>query len=138
MSRKPLETTELPRKRGRHPRWRVRIVREDTCVFDSRSVSVRIPDRQAAAQLGDLVTKAVEMGLDVRTFPNAVWDGDLDDDCSATIHGFRAHAEHLEGPKDGGTWYCSVGDIFHTADVGFSPKNGRAARWLCEVAASIG
>ncbi len=44
----------------------------------------------------------------------------------------------IEGPRDGGLWYCAVSGAgktwFHTADNrDIEPKNGRAARWLCQV-----
>lgn len=68
------------------------------------------------------------------------WGGDYDDDCSAVTDGLYTHAEHLEGSRRGGIWYCSVSEqcgrkrLFHTADQpDIQPRNGAAARWLCEL-----
>ena len=70
------------------------------------------------------------------------WHGIFNDDCAATWKNYQAHAEHLSGPQRGGIWYCSVSDAeggryFHTADRSdIQPKNGVAARWLCELVVS--
>ncbi len=71
------------------------------------------------------------------TAPAVEWSGDLDDDYSAVIGPMYAHAEHLNGPAQGGIWYCHVSDDdeirFHSLDLAIEPRNGEAARWLCEL-----
>ena len=111
-------------------------------MFESAWVSIRYSTRGDAAWLAGLVD-----GLAVREervgrpgAPSTVgvpWEGDLNDDCWIGAGDWRAHAEHIDGPRHGGAWYCSVNRagerLFHTADWGVQPRNGAAARWLCEL-----
>ena len=128
-----IEIWQLERPKGRKPRWAYRITDDVTYVFDSRSVSVHVLSPDAARWIARLIE-----GLRSRT-QTLHWNGDLKDDCSAVWKKFHAHAEHLQGPRRGGIWYCSVGDVdgnrfFHTADYpDIQPRSGAAARWLCEL-----
>ena len=137
---------EAARPKQRHPQWAFRVMVGDAVVFDSAWVALRYGSRDDAAWLAGVIRRLTESWTpeggqaDLRPGSSSVrWTGDLSDDCTAEILGYRAHAEHLHGPRRGGAWYCGVhcegGRIFHTADRRIEPKKGEAARWLCEVLA---
>ena len=130
-----IETQLKERPKGREPSWVVRVIDDGALVFSSESKSIRFKNEAAAKLLGRVVATAVEAETPI--LPNGIqWKGDLDDDCTASIGRFRAHAEHLEGPRRGGIWYCQVYDVLHSVEAGIVPRNGEAARWLCEVVAN--
>jgi hypothetical protein len=139
-----VEVWQYARPGGRSPRWAFRVTAGGAVVFESAWVSVRYQAREDAAWLAELIDALAEQGAfhgcpgHPTSAPLAVrWDGDLGDDCSATVGTLYAHAEHLSGPFRGGVWYCSVRregeSLFHTAERGVQPRSGEAARWLCEV-----
>lgn len=132
-------TTEVwlqDRPKGRKPCWAFRVTDGEQLIFQSRQVSVRLLSRDAACWVARLVDALHGPGKPLE------WRGDLEDDCSAASKNLGAHAEHLHGPRRGGNWYCSVGGLdgtrfFHTADQNdVQPRNGGAARWLCELVIS--
>jgi hypothetical protein len=118
--------------------WAFRVTIGGRIVFESRGVSIRFMSREAASQIAELVE-----ALDGAVWALA-WRGDPADDCSATWGRFGAHAEHIRGPRRGGSWYCSVfgsdGErYFHTADENdVQPRSGQAARWICELVVAAG
>ncbi|MCE9560774.1 MAG: hypothetical protein K8U57_01840 [Planctomycetes bacterium] len=69
--------------------------------------------------------------------PVLSWGGDLGTDHGSTVGDIVCHAEHLSGPVRGGSWHCQVSrggeQLFHTAESGVQPRNGKAAWWVCEV-----
>ena len=122
--------------------WSFAISQDGTTLFDSTSLGVRLTTRQAAEWLSALIEHLIATGVSINDY-DLVWSGDLDDDCHFTDEPFRAHAEHLAGPRRAGVWYCAVTDTkgnqryFHTADFpGIEPKSGAAARKLCLMAMS--
>ena len=131
------EVWQFDRPKGRKPIWACRVMDDATVIFESRVVAVRLLSCDAASWIARMVealhgaTQSLE------------WRGDLEDDCSAVWKRFGAHAEHLNGPRRGGIWYCSVDDLdgkrfFHTADnPDIQPRSGAAARWLCELVVSL-
>jgi hypothetical protein len=139
-----VEVWQHARPKGRPPRWAFRVTRGDAVAFESAWVAIRYSAREDASWLAGLIDSLVARGtLPGRPgHPNTAsagvrWDGDPDDDCQTTVGDMHAHAEHLHGPRRGGAWYCSVSRsgerLFHTADCGVQPRNGGAARWLCEL-----
>ena len=137
-----VEVWQHARPKGRPPRWAFRVTRDEAVAFESAWVAIRYSERGDASWLAGLIDSLVARG----TLPwrpghpapaETMWDGDLDDDCRATVGDMHAHAEHLHGPRRGGAWYCSVSRsgerLFHTADCGVLPRSGGAARWLCEL-----
>ena len=129
----PCEIWQQDRPKGRKPVWAFRLIDGATESFTSQCISVRLLTRDAAAWVAGLVEAQRGSTL---LLP---WTGDFDDDCSVTWKRLYAHAEHMEGPRRGGIWFCSVSDLdgkrlFHTADnADVQPKSGSAARWLCEL-----
>jgi hypothetical protein len=128
---------QFDRPKGRKPLWACRVTDGATVIFASRSVSLRLLSRDAARWLGRLVEAAHQRGCPVAA--TLEWTGDLEDDCQVKWKQLWAHAEHLQGRRRGGIWYCSVTGrdghrFFHTID---SPdiqlRSGAAARWLCEL-----
>jgi hypothetical protein len=138
---------EAHRPKRRDPQWTFRVMAGGALVFDSACVALRYGTREDAAWLAWVINRLAESWASVGGEPglrpggsSVGWRGDINDDCQAEILGCWAHAEHLYGPRRGGAWYCQVqcdgGRIFHTADRRVEPKNGGAARWLCEVLAT--
>jgi len=129
-----IDVRRITRPKGRAPVWAFRVSDGSAVTFDSSSVSLRLSSHAAAARLGCLVSK-----LPSTTAIGLAWIGDLKDDCWATCGPHHAHVEHQQGPKRGGVWYWSVGHedgsvVFHSSDhPDIQPKDGRAARWLCEL-----
>jgi hypothetical protein len=134
---------EVPRGKHRSPVWACRVTAGETVVFDSAWVSVRYRTTEDARWLATLVEALHDGGAFLgppghrRVEPDVRWAGPLNDDCAAFAGGLYAHAEHLDGPRRGGVWYCAVSRegtfLFHTSDRGVVPRDGEAARWLCEV-----
>lgn len=132
-------TTEIwqqVRPNRRNPCWAFRVTDEATEVFQSRQTSIHFLSRDAAASVTRMVAAVRGPGQSLD------WLGDLDDDCSAAWNDFSAHAEHMQDPRRGGNWYCSVtrtdgSRFFHTADQpDIRPRSGASARWLCELVIS--
>jgi hypothetical protein len=132
-------TTEIwqqDRPKGRNACWAFRVTDGDSVIFQSRQVSVRLLSRDAASWVARMIEELRGPGRSLE------WQGDMEDDCSAVWRTFGAHAEHLHGPRRGGSWYCSVGGpngtrFFHRADrADVQPRSGGAARWLCELVIS--
>lgn len=146
----PIQVWSASRPKNRPPVWACRVKEGETIVFDSAWVSVRLLSQAGAIWLAELVQMlhirggfSAPPGHGPTPSAQVLWHGDLRDDCSATIGGYFAHAEHMSGPRRGGIWYCSVQNekevIFHTAvNCDIQPRNGEAARWLCELTASAG
>ncbi|AGA28307.1 hypothetical protein [Singulisphaera acidiphila] len=138
-----VEVWQYARPKGRSPRWDFRVTHGDAVAFESAWVAIRYSAREDASWLAGLIDLLVACGTllwrpghPAPTSAGMRWDGDLDDDCWATVGDMHAHAEHLHGPRRGGAWYSSVsrsGRLFHTADCGVQPRSGVAARWLCEL-----
>jgi hypothetical protein len=121
------------------------VTREDRVIFESSWTSLDLRSAAAAHWLAGVVAELSDSGV-FRAPPGHCkepspycWSGDLDDDCVLREQVGMAHAEHLDGPRNGGIWYCSVygqndTPLFHTADSpDVVPRNGSAARWLCEL-----
>ncbi len=143
------ELWQAIRPKGRSPLWVFHVIRDDAVIFDSAWVSVHYRSREDAAWLAELIDDLAQRGAflgcpghAVRPPPPLHWDGDLNDDCSASFGELYAHAEHLSGPVRGGNWYCSVSragkSLFHTADYGIALVVGRRpggfaswSRWQC-------
>jgi hypothetical protein len=132
------------RPKGRPPRWAFRVTGRNAVVFESAWVAIRYAVREDASWLALLIDSLVARGTlpgrsghPTPALAGMRWDGDPVDDCRVTVGDMCAHAEHLHGPHRGGAWYCSVSRsgelLFHTADLGIQPRNGAAARWLCEL-----
>jgi hypothetical protein len=144
---------QLHRPKLRPSVWACYVHVGSKTVFDSRWLSLRLWSESAGNWLAGLVADLHAQGILPSPWCHAsqpnlqpiVWTGEMDDDCHATLGEFQAHAEWQHGPRRGGHWYCQVrgplGQYFHTADRNdIQPRNGVAARWLCEVvmrAASI-
>lgn len=129
------EIWQRDRPKGRKPVWAFRVTDGATLNFDSQRVANRLVSREAASWIAQLVEKLRGVGKPLE------WRGDLQDDCSATRQEYAAHAEHLQGPKRGGSWYCSVSRdgklLFNSADRNdIHPSSGAGARWLCELVIS--
>jgi hypothetical protein len=140
----------------KHSRTRAacRVVNEPgEVIFDSEWLAVRFADKRAVEFLGELALAAISAGTYRRPPGHPLrgreptialaWTGDLDDDCVARPDGLLAHAEWMSGPRNGGSWYCSVSTtktaddyLFHTS-VGITPTSGAAARWLCETVVAL-
>jgi hypothetical protein len=130
-----IETSLMNRPKGRAPIWVVRVFDDGALAFSSDTKSIRFRSEDDAKLLGRAIATALDAGAPIDR-SDIVWAGDLSDDCTAEIGRFGAHAEHLHGPRRGGLWYCQVYGVFHSADWGIVPRNGNAARWLCELVAS--
>lgn len=128
-----IETLLKERPKGRTPIWVVRLRDGDAIAFTSETRSLHLRDEAAARLLGRALATCLASGVSMRS--DVDWQGDLSDDCTARIGRFQAHAEHLQGPRRGGVWYCQVFDVLHSEEAGIVPRSGRAARWLCEVIA---
>ncbi|HYH69632.1 MAG TPA: hypothetical protein VD866_33355 [Urbifossiella sp.] len=134
---------EAARGKHRPPVWACRVTAGEAVAFDSSWVSVRFRTADDARWFVGLVQTLYNRGAFLgppghrRVEPDVRWGGRLNDDCAAFAGDLYAHAEHLDGPRRGGVWYCSVSRggsyLFHTADRGVVPRDGEAARWLCEV-----
>ena len=127
-------------KRGRDgevPRFHFRIDQGDRLLCDTGGTALVISSQEAARWLADLVIRLLEDGFSdsIATAPSdALWEGDLADDCTTYTLGFLGRAEWLDEEQ----WYCGVyrGDdvYFHTADhPDVVPSSGDAARWLVEL-----
>lgn len=133
-----VEVWRLDRRSGREALFACRIKDDSGVVFESRTVALRLRSQKAAAWLARQVQVAHETGSRSST-RRLEWTGNLKDDCQAEWEGLFAHAEWLYGRRRGGSWYCAVTAadgrrVFHTADsCEVEPKNGFAARWLCEL-----
>lgn len=128
------------RPKGRPPRWAFRVTAGGAVAFESSRVAIRFGVEADAAWLAGLVDALVARGESPGQpgrFAGIRWEGDLGDDCWAALGEMHAHAEHMQGPRRGGAWYCSVERpghrLFHTADCGARPRSGASARWLCEL-----
>ena len=139
-----VELWQAPRPKGRPSRWAFRVTAGDAVVFESAWVSVRYLGREDAAWLAGLIDALAARGefTGCPGHPGQVarpmpWQGDLGDDCSASVGDLSCHAEHMHGPVRGGVWYCAAGRggeaLLHTAERGVQPRSGEAARWLCEI-----
>jgi hypothetical protein len=130
------EVWQQNRPKGRKPCWAFRVTDGEKVIFQSRQVSMRLLSHDAAFWVARLVETLHGPGQPLE------WRGEMEDDCSAIWKDFDAHAEHLHGPRRGGSWYCSVSGpdmtrFFHTADqTDVRPRSGCAARWLCELVIS--
>jgi len=134
---------EDARGKERQPVVACRVTVGEAEVFDSAWVSVRFRAAEDARRFGYLAHTLHARGAFLgppghrQIEPEVSWAGRLNDDCAAFAGELYAHAEHLDGPRRGGLWYCSVSRkgvfLFHTADCGVVPRDGEAARWLCEV-----
>jgi hypothetical protein len=117
--------------------WSFVLTQDGATAVDSDSLGIRMTTRCAAEWLSALVEHLIAKGA-LPQASDSLWHGDLNDDCHFHESPFRAHAEHMTGPRRGGVWYCAVDDTitgrryFHTADFpGVEPKTGTAARRLC-------
>lgn len=144
-----IETTLESRPKSRTPAWRCVVRRGDELAFDSAWAAIRLLDRDGARYLGRLVASAFAHSVYIgppghaaagsESGPVLSWTGDPNDDCTAQHGMYFAHAEHLDGPVAGGNWYCGITvpseepQVFHSVDQSLQPKNGGAARWLCEL-----
>lgn len=130
------EVWQQDRPKGRSACWAYRVTEGEKLIFQSQQVSVRLLSRDAAFWIARLIEALHGPGQPLE------WCGDLEDDCSAIWKNLGAHAEHSQGPRRSGLWYCAVRRsdgmrFFHTADRGdVQPRSGSAARWLCELVIS--
>lgn len=124
------------RQKKREPLWSYRVIDGEKVIFQSRQVSVRFLNQDAALWVARLVEQLGGPGEPLG------WTGDLADDCSVETKELLGRAEHLYGPRRGGAWYCAVygtplSRYFHTADrIDIQSRSGSAARWLCELVIS--
>ena len=139
-----VEVNQVSRPKRRSPVWTFRVTHGDKVVFDCSWVSLRFVSKKGALWLARLVENLVQAsaffgapGHRLSGGTEPCWKGNVGDNWSVEKDGLYAHAEHCEGPMRGGMWYCRVtrcGEtIFHTLDLGICPRDGVAARWLCEL-----
>ena len=147
MSEVTIEVFANPHKRKRNDNWCCRVVQDGEALFLSDWVALRLETVQAATWLAELVKRSIEHEFFLpapghRSADESPyhWKGDMRDDCYTNFEGLNAHAEWVDGPYQGGNWYCQVmskqKSHFHTADMRMTPGSGSAARWTCEMVIS--
>lgn len=140
------------RPKGREPIWRTVVSDQDLRVFSADWIGVRLSGRDAAWELGAMVSSVWDNNLyrppkghlQSQADPlTEEWSG-MTGDWSGTLRfepdgpmaaGLRA--EHLDGPYDGGVWWWAAQAeerSIYEHQTGISAKSADTAKWLASLA----